>query len=77
MVCNPVGFFLPKLIFLMFWLQMGPICPKMMGFKFSHPSFTSWGVHFDAILVPCGIICVLPPNFYIFYLIALKIAWDA
>ena len=35
---------MPKLIFLLFWLQKGPNWPKMMGFKFSDPSFISWGV---------------------------------
>ena len=35
---------MPKLIFLLFRLQKGSNRPKMMGSKFSDPSFISWGV---------------------------------
>ena len=47
---------MPKLIFVLIWLEKGPNKSKMMGYKFSDPSFPLWGLHLGAILT------VLKPN---------------
>ena len=40
---SPVGLLCQNWIFWQFWVLLGPNYQKMMGFKFSDPSFISWG----------------------------------
>ena len=64
--------FVPKLIFLLFWVGLGPGYPKIAGYKFSHPFTPLWGAFWSMHAIQTNPAFIFADNDAIFMILRLS-----